>query len=37
MLEHRRGPNPKTERAERAGLRHAAADYQQKLRENTAL
>jgi hypothetical protein len=34
MLEHRRGPNPKTERA---GLRHAAADYQQKLRENTAL
>jgi len=37
MLEHRRSPNPKTERAERAGFRHAAKNYQRKLRENSAL
>jgi ubiquinone/menaquinone biosynthesis C-methylase UbiE len=35
MLEHRRGLEPKTERAERAGLRHAQSSYQPNLRENS--
>ena len=35
MLEHRRGLEPKTERAERAGLGHASSSYQPNLRENS--
>jgi len=35
MLEHRRGLEPKTERAERAGFRHANSSYQPSLRENS--
>ncbi len=35
MLEHRRGLEPKTERAERAGFRHANQSYQRHLRENS--
>lgn len=35
MLEHRRGLEPKTERAERAGLWDARPTYQPKLRENS--
>jgi hypothetical protein len=35
MLEHRRGLEPKTERVERAGFRHAQPSYQRHLRENS--
>lgn len=35
MLEHRRGLEPKTERAERAGLGHANPSYQPNLRKNS--
>jgi hypothetical protein len=35
MLEHRRGLEPKPERAERAGFRHATQTYQPTLRENS--
>jgi len=35
MLEHRRGREPKTERAERASFRRASLTYQPNLRENS--
>jgi hypothetical protein len=35
MLEHRRGLEPKPERAERAGFRHATQTYQPTRRENS--
>ncbi len=35
MLEHRRGLEPNTDRAERAGFRHAKSSYQPVLRENS--
>jgi hypothetical protein len=37
MLEHRRGLEPETERAERAGVRHATPRYQPKLRDNSRM